>query len=64
MHLSAQLEEFAQNSLQSRGIGPVITEPDDTGAYSDGDPDEFPLWRVHHLVRTLGFRGWHFEEFD
>lgn len=64
MDLSARLEQYAAIDFQRRGLGRIISTPLDTDGYSDGDPDDFPLWRLHYVTRNLGIPSWHqlFEE--
>lgn len=59
MTLSARLEEDASIDFRRRGLGRIISTASDVGAYSDGDPDEFSLWRLHYITRNLGFPSWH-----
>ena len=63
-NLSGRLEDFAHTALTARGLGPVIGTPDDSGADSDGDPEDFPFWRVHHFLRGLGYPGLRFDAVD
>jgi hypothetical protein len=60
-NLSARLENSAHTDLTQRGLGPVT---DDSGADSDGDPEDFPFWRVHHFLRNLGFPGLRFDAIE
>lgn len=57
-NLSGRLEHAAAMDLKQRGLGPVT---DTSGADSDGDPEDFPFWRVHHFLRNLGLPGLRFD---
>ena len=63
-NLSGRLEYSAAMDLKQRGLGPVIGTEDDSGADSDGDPEDFPFWRVHHFLRNLGFPGLRFDAIE
>jgi hypothetical protein len=63
-NLSGRLENSAHRDLTQRGLGPVTGTQDDFGADSDGDPEDFPFWRVHHFLRTLGFPGLRFDAIE
>lgn len=63
-NLSGRLENSAHRDLTQRGLGPITDTQDDSGADSDGDPEDFPFWRVHHFVRKLGFPGLRFDAID
>jgi hypothetical protein len=63
-NLSGRLENSAHKDLTQRGLGPVTDAPGGSGADSDGDPEDFPFWRVHHFLRTLGFPGLHFDAIE